>query len=143
MIKNRVRSVMIPLAFTSLMFVNGCKEKVVPPTPKFDTNLLLGDWLLTELDGEDYTSNYSSIHLKFEESGDVQTCYEYVTDPTNNSCTTEKWRWEDSNQAAIIITDTSNSEENKLDIVILDETRFEGNVIYDTWTSSFKFIKVQ
>ena len=141
MIKNRVKSVILPLAVTSLMFLDGCKREEVEPTPEFSTDLLIGDWLLTELDGEDYTSNYSSIHLKFESSGDVQTCFEQVAYPDYNYCNSAKWKWEDANQSAIILTE--GTDETKLDIIILDETRLEGNIIYDTYTESFKFIKVQ
>jgi hypothetical protein len=86
LIKNRVRSVILPLAVTSLMFLNGCKEEEVEPTPKFSTDLLIGEWTLTEIDGEDYTNDDTSLHIKFETSGAVEACRESVVYPDNNYC---------------------------------------------------------
>ena len=142
LIKSRVRKAILPLAVTSLMFLDGCKKEEVAPTPEFSTDLLIGDWILTEVDGEDYTSNYSSLHIVFESSGVVQTCYEYVAYPDENYCeSSSKWKWEDAKQSAIILTDDTDGDETKLDIIILDETKLEGNVIYETSTASFKFIR--
>jgi hypothetical protein len=145
LIKNRVRSVILPLAVTSLMFLNGCKEEEVEPTPKFSTDLLIGEWTLTEADGEDYTNDESSLHIKFETSGVVGACREYVAYPDYNYCgDVGKWKWENANQEAIILTDENDVDEAKWDIIILDETRLEGNVTDadETYTTSFKFIKV-
>jgi len=140
--KKHVGNVMVPLAVTSFIFLDGCKKDEI--TPKFSTDLLIGNWQFTEYNG--YTLDSTSAYLlfmKFDLSGDLDICTGYPSYPQYNYCYTEKWRWVDANQAAIIISE-GGDDISKMNILILDDTRLEGNFIYLGYPeqSSFKAVRV-
>lgn len=54
-IKNSIKVAAIPLAVTSFMILQGC-NKDEEENVSANTNLLIGDWKLTEVDGYDYSS---------------------------------------------------------------------------------------
>ncbi len=149
-IRNTIKTVAIPLAITSFMVIQGCNKEEEAPATK--TNLLVGDWELTEVGGDDYTADPYSYLFKFQSSGDFEFCYESDEDPTENYCYSgAKWKWQDSNEKVIIINQFQDEiEEWKLDVTVLDETKLEGTLTstYDdggtpsTYTQSVKFVKV-
>lgn len=152
-IKNSLKSVAIPLAVTSFMVLQGCNKDKDEATPATKTNLLVGDWEVTEVGGDDFTSNDYSYLFKFKSSGDWQFCYEYDADPAENYCYSAKWKWEDSSEKTIIIDQFAGSDINndwKIDVTVLDETKLEGSLTTtyddgggtDSYTQSIKFVKV-
>jgi hypothetical protein len=145
LIKNPIKSIALALVIGSLMFLNGCKTEEVEPTPKFSTDLLIGDWLVTEVDGQPYDVGVTLIY-SFETSGGVKTCVEYVDYPDWNECNDgDTWEWEDANQSALILSERTASDDTKWEVTLLDETRLEIISIDDTddtFNTPVKFIKV-
>jgi len=150
MIKKSIRAAVIPIALGSFMFLDGCKEDEV--VPKTQTDLLIGDWEVTEIGGDDYTQSDESLIFKFKSSGDLQFCYEYDLTPADNYCYGAKWKWQDSNEKIIIIDQfpSDPTGEFKIDVVVLTETNLEGTLTstYDdggtpgSYSQSFKFVKI-
>lgn len=150
-IKNSIRAAVIPIALTSFMVLDGCK-KDDEVAPKTQTDLLIGDWEVTEFGGYDYTQSDYSILFKFKSNGDWQFCYEYDSTPADNYCSSAKWKWEDSTEKTIIIDQFGGADisEWKLDVTVLDETKLEGSLTstYDDGgtpysnTQTIKFVKV-
>lgn len=151
MIKNTIRAAVIPLALGSFMILDGCKED--DPAPKSQTDLLIGDWQVTEVGGDDYTGDGESLLFKFKSSGDWQWCYEYDATPADNYCYTAKWKWQDSNDKTIIINEFPGDPiaEFKIDVVVLTESKLEGSLTstYDdgggttgSYTQTIKFVKL-
>ncbi len=136
------------------MVMQGCKkDKEDEVVPKTQTDLLVGDWEVTEIGSNDFTGYDYSYLFKFKSSGDWQFCYEYDTDATKNDCYNGKWKWEDSNEKTVIIDQFSSNDlgnEWKLDVTVLDETKLEGSITstyddgYDTdsYTQTIKFVKI-
>lgn len=151
-IKNSIKTVVIPLAVTSFMVLQSCKEDESTPEPESKTDLLIGDWEVTEVGGDDFTSNSYSYLFKFKSSGDWQFCYEHDADPAENYCYSAEWKWEDSSENTIIIDQFSGDEmdEWRLDVTILNESKLEGSITStyddgggtDSYTQSIKFVKV-
>lgn len=150
MIKNSIRAAVIPIALGSFLVLDGCKEDEV--APKTQTDLLIGDWELTEIGGYDYTQSDESLIFKFKSSGDWQFCYEYDLTPADNYCYGAKWKWEDSSEKTIIIDQFPNDNTSvwEFDVTVLDDTKLEGTFTstYDdggtpySYTRSVKFVKV-
>jgi hypothetical protein len=153
-IKNSIRAATIPIAFTSFLVFDGCKKEDNPvPDPVTKTDLLVGDWKVTEIGGYEYTGS-ESIFFKFQSAGDFEWCYENDTDTTYNNCYGGKWKWKDANEENIIMDQFSgslSSFELEFDVVVLTETNLEGSVTstYDdggyagSYTQAVKFIKVK
>lgn len=145
MIQNSVRAAVIPLALSSIMVLEGCKkeEEIV----KSRTDLLIGDWKITEIDGQDYTGYSYSYLFKFKIAGDFQWCSESVSDPVDNYCYSAKWEWQDSNEETVLMNHFPDepTAEFQFDITVLTETNLEGIFLYDAAadSQSFKFIKVE
>lgn len=150
MIKNSIRAAVIPLALSSFLVLDGCKEDEV--APQSQTDLLIGDWEVTEAGGDDYTQSDESILFKFKSSGDWQFCYEYDLTPADNYCYGAKWKWQDSDEKVIIIDQFSGdpTSEFKLDVVVLTATNLEGTLTstYDdggtpsSYSQTVKFVKI-
>jgi lipocalin-like protein len=143
-IKNSIKTVAIPLAVTSFMILQGCKkdeeEKV-----SAKTNLLIGDWKLTEVNGYNYSSPDYSLLFKFKSGAAFQQCYEYTSTPADNYCYDGNWKWKDSNENSLLITvvdDDGSDEVFDMDVVVLTATALEGKVDIDTYSSTVKFVKV-
>ncbi len=146
MIKNSIKSVVVPLALSSFVVIQGCKKD----EEVSKTDLLVGDWEVTEVNGDDYTNLDYSLLFKFTSSGDFQFCSEYENKPADNYCYAAKWKWEDSNEKKIIMdqfTDTSGDISADFEVDILTETNFEGtwSVSYDSdlYSQKMKFVKVK
>lgn len=143
LIKNPIKSIALALVIGSLMFLNGCKED--EPVPATKTDLLVGDWLVTEVDGQPYDDGATLIY-SFETSGGVKTCIEFVDYPDWNECNDgDTWEWEDANQSALILSDPRATVDTKWEVTLLDETRLEIISIDDTddtYNTPVKFIKV-
>ena len=150
LIKNPIKSIILPLAVGSIMFLDGCKEdEPVAPTR---TDLLVGDWRLTEIDGYDRTDPDYSYLFKFKSSGDFEFCYEDNTvtpqyllcyGADNNS----KWEWQDANETKILIDNPFGNDggvEWTIDVTVLDATRLEGTFSQEPgYDAPIKFVKVQ
>jgi len=132
------------LAVTSLVFLDGCKKDEVV---KSRTELLLGNWRLTEFDGEDFSDGSYSLIFTIERSGNLDFCEEWADNPDFNNCSTNNnWWWQDSNESTLIFT--IDSVESKLNIVILDESKLEGETDFFVFGGTgvmnyVKFSKVQ
>lgn len=136
MIKNPVRSAIMPLALGSLMMAPGC-NKVDEILSLSQTALLVGDWRITEFDGDIYPADDTYI-FSFKVSGDWTMCDE-------GDCYTGNWRWASADENTIIISniqDEDSGTEWRIDVVILDATRLEGT--FDAYGPpvSIKFVKV-
>lgn len=152
MIKNTIKAVALPLTVTSLMFLQGCnKEEETAPISK--TDLLVGDWNLTEVGGNDVTNYDYSYLFKFKSAGDFQWCYENDTDPNSNYCYSGKWTWQDANEDILIIDQLGGNLSGvdiEFEVLILSETALEGNFTStyddgggtDSYTQPVKFLKV-
>ncbi len=143
LIKNSVKSFMVPLAVGSLMVIPGCKKD--EPAAPSKTDLLVGDWIIEELDSYDYTQSPNELYLfKFTRAGDWQFCYEYVPDTSQNYCYLNgKWRW-NSAETSITIDQIVNAPSitYRVDVVILDANRLEGTLTTDySANSPIKFRK--
>jgi lipocalin-like protein len=142
-IKNSIRAATIPIAFTSFLVLDGCKKEDNPvPDPVTKTDLLVGDWKATEVDGYDYTNSEYSFFFKFQSAGDFEFCYEYASSPAANFCEGGTWKWKDSNETSILFPDIGNNE-SQFDIVILTSTNLEGSLVEGSYSTSLKFIKVK
>ena len=143
LIKNPIKSAMVPIAATALLSLDGCNKDDEVGLSK--TDLLIGDWKLTELDGYLYNDLDYTYFFKFQKSGDWQFCYT-EGDPTQY-CYSGKWSWENSNETSIIFSQLEGEPvgtEWRLDVVVLDATRLEGTFIYEVgYSQSIKFVKVQ
>ena len=146
LIKNPIKSAILPLAIGSLMFLDGCKKDEPAVAPPSKTDLLVGDWEINELGDWDLSSTVYSYLFKFQKSGDWQFCYENANDPSQNDCYLGKWRWKDANETTIIMEQNSSPDEDLIiDIVILDETKLEGTFTYtgSSYDQTITLIKVQ
>lgn len=133
------KRVVFLLTVTSLVFLVGCKKDEVV---KSRTELLIGNWRLTEFDGEDFSDGSYSLIFTIEHSGKFDLCEEWADNPVYNYCTTnDNWWWEDSSESTVIYT--IDSVEYKLNIVILDESKLEGETdIFDFWgTGMMDYVK--
>ena len=151
-IKNPVKQVVLPLTLGTVMLAPACKKEEEAPAPPTKTDLLLGDWKITEVGGYDFTQYDYSYLFKFQAAGDFQFCYEDPADTTYNYCYSAKWRWKDASETRVIMDKFSNDPTMAwiLDVVVLDDTRLEGGFWYDydptadsTNTVPIKFVKVQ
>ena len=145
LIKNPIKSVILPLVVGSLMILDGCeKDELAAPTR---TDLLVGDWELMEWDGYDYYEPDFRYLFKFKSSGDFEYCVEYEDNSTYSPfkhCYSSHWQWVDNTETTLHIDHLEEwGSQFRLDIVVLDESKLEGfgTTDYDT-NFSVKFRKV-
>jgi hypothetical protein len=146
-IKRRsLQAAALPLvAISSLIVLNSCND-ADEMNPNSNNDLIIGDWQVTEIDGESYTSEDYSIQFKFKASGDLDFCVDInYGGITIGDCYNWQWKWEDTAYTTLIITDDENIEETA-DVVQLDENNLELEITYEeygtTYTSNFKFVKI-
>lgn len=148
-LKSTLQKLAIPLAVTSLLILDSCSDSKDDATPETKTDLLIGDWELTESDGDDYTGYDESIIFKFKSNGDWQFCYEYDSTPSDNDCYDGTWKWESSDEETILMEGLDSSSSFKFDVVVLTDTKLEGTIAstYDggtyTYTTPVKFVKIK
>lgn len=143
-IKNTIKTVAIPLAVTSFMILQGC-NKDEDENVSAQTNLLIGDWKLTEVNGYNYSSPEYSFLFKFKSGGAFQQCYEYTSTPADNYCYDGNWKWKDSNENSLrmtVVEDDGTDDVFDMDVVVLTATVLEVSVIDDSYISEAKFVKV-
>lgn len=150
-IRKRLAIAILPVVIGPLLLLNGCKDEEDATTLPSKTDLLIGDWQITEVDGNDWSNNDYYYLFKFKITGDWQFCYDYPADPSQNYCySSAKWEWLNSDEETIIINnfldDSSGKEEWTLDVVIMDETNLEGALSVEYYNSDafpIKFIKIK
>lgn len=145
-INKKVRNAVIPMvALSTLMVLDGCKEDEV--MPKFSDDLLIGDWEVTEVDGDDYTDYDYQLLFRFEANKDFDICTSYTYDGVTESyCYSElgqqfTWKWQDASNSAIVISNPPE-EDTIADVVVLNGTNMELDVTYDGGSANYKFIKI-
>ena len=60
-VNKKVRNAVMPIvALSTLVLLDSCSEEEVTPedTPKYNDDMLIGDWQLTEIDGDLYEGDY-------------------------------------------------------------------------------------
>lgn len=140
------QAAVLPLvAMSSLIVLDSCKKEE-EVNPSNNNDLLIGDWQVTEIDGESYQSDDYSIQFKFKASGDLDFCVDITYGGiTFGDCYNWKWKWEDTSYTTLIITDEDMVEETA-DIIKLDENNLELELTYEdygnTYTSNIKFVKI-
>lgn len=136
-IKTTLKSISL-LAMASFILFIGCNENEV--TPKSQTDLLVGDWILAESAGieYDYTVDSEFYTWKFKSSGAWQTCFDYRNTPQDNWCNDGNWAWEDSEETIFVI---NGGQRVKIDI--LNETRLEGINGYQSFSQVIKFVRAR
>lgn len=130
----------IPAATASLFLV-GCGNDDEGEQGPDNSDLLIGEWSLAELDGEMvgegvYDENgYSyEITFEFQADGDFIFCssYFYQNDPSENytECYDGNWEFTDSNQMMLSMTygDSGDTYTLELEIQSITSDRIEGTI---------------
>ena len=150
--KNSFRAAVIPLALTSIIILEGCKKDDEIVLSR--TDLLIGDWKITEVNGYDFSTRDYNYLFKFNKGGDFDWCYEDPTDASNDSCYSGKWKWQDADEKTLFVNQFIGfvtDFELELDVIILTETKLEGDLTStyddgagstDSYTQPVKFVKV-
>jgi len=132
-------NVIIPAVTTSLFLV-GCGSDDDTVTVPDNSDLLIGEWSVVEIDGEmsgegvyDVDGYAYEITFEFQADGDFNFCYNYFSqnDPSENysDCYHGDWEFTDSNQMMLNMTyvdgDTYTLE---LEIQSITSDRIEGTI---------------
>ena len=145
-INKKVRNAVMPMvAIASLMVIDGCnKDEVVPEKDR--TDLLVGDWKVSEIDGEptDALFEYGSfsITLDFKASGDMDFCTEIGFLAFNYEyCYDGKWTWADAEKSKLGLT-LDGDALGTADVILLNETNMEWNIDAADYGNNWKFTKI-
>ncbi|MFK7951559.1 MAG: hypothetical protein AB8B73_01835 [Ekhidna sp.] len=141
-------------AAASLLLLGSCVEDpedpTIPedPTPEDNADLLIGEWEVVSVDGEEYgfdadTASYKLV-LKFESDGDFNFCnnYENKVDPSESYayCFEGDWEWVTKGEEFTFTLEDEDEDEDGNVVVEEDVVNFKVTKLTETelegdWTS--------
>lgn len=120
----------LPVASTSLLLLGACgdDESLVPD----NADLLVGDWSLKSVDGEELNNDEYSVTFTFEADGDFTFCSRYESGPsTITSCLDGDWELNDN----LVAVGYTGEDEDSVDIdsMELTITKLTADQLEGSW----------
>jgi hypothetical protein len=133
--------------FTLLSIVLvGCSED--EPQPKFNTDLLIGDWKVVEMNGVSFLTTPEWLVVTIKSNGELNNCVEYASpaNPTDGFCDYWNWEWQNATNSKIAMSEVNDGNSQTFaDVIILTSTNMELNLsnTVNSNVENWKLVKIK